>query len=113
MYSISRIIVACRSKPVNGIFRLLSQATGTPGTLPHEVSKFNAAAESWWNPGNDTTGPLLAFNAVRVPFIESAARTAGMPGLHGNTALDVGCGGGILSEVCGLRSSAQGLAAVA
>ena len=43
-------------------------------------------------------------NAIRIPLVESAllkdkTSQAGQPPLHGYSILDVGCGGGILSEV--------------
>ena len=47
-------------------------------------------------------------NAIRIPLVKSALlrdtqsphqSVAGQPPLHGCSILDVGCGGGILSEV--------------
>lgn len=57
-----------------------------------EISKFEQLAARWW----DTRGemaPLHVINPVRLAYIE---RTAG--GLAGKRAVDVGCGGGILTE---------------
>lgn len=58
---------------------------------PKEIAKFDKFAAQWW----DYHGPLKtlhAINPLRLKFIE-----AWVP-LHGKTVLDVGCGGGILSE---------------
>jgi len=56
-----------------------------------EVAKFTALAQSWWDPKGPSK-PLHELNPLRLGFIESAVR------LRGADVLDVGCGGGILSE---------------
>lgn len=58
---------------------------------PAEVAKFEAMAARWWDEGAEMA-PLHAINALRTGFIAERAR------LQGCKALDVGCGGGILSE---------------
>ena len=71
-----------------------------------EASKFVLSSNEWWDVGGVQKG-LHAMNQVRVPFVKHAllkSRTseieamAGQP-LSGFSILDVGCGGGILSEV--------------
>jgi 2-polyprenyl-6-hydroxyphenyl methylase / 3-demethylubiquinone-9 3-methyltransferase len=58
---------------------------------PGEILHFDGHAVDWWN----INGPLKALheiNPLRVQYIEKHA------GITGKTFLDVGCGGGILSE---------------
>jgi 2-polyprenyl-6-hydroxyphenyl methylase/3-demethylubiquinone-9 3-methyltransferase len=59
---------------------------------PAELAKFSALAHRWWDPTSDFK-PLHDINPLRLDYI---ARRSG--GLEGKTALDVGCGGGILAE---------------
>jgi 2-polyprenyl-6-hydroxyphenyl methylase / 3-demethylubiquinone-9 3-methyltransferase len=71
-----------------------------------EIKKFSAVGKDWWNAeSNRGTGPLHAMNPVRVDFIRRtlAAQLSlhSLPPnlqLQGLDILDVGCGGGILSE---------------
>ena len=70
---------------------------------PAEVEKFSAMAAEWWNP-NGKFAPLHKFNPVRLRFIrETAARhfardARALKPFEGLTLLDIGCGGGLLSE---------------
>lgn len=56
-----------------------------------EVAKFDALASRWWD-RNSEFKPLHDINPLRLRFIEETTP------LHGQSCLDVGCGGGILSE---------------
>jgi 2-polyprenyl-6-hydroxyphenyl methylase/3-demethylubiquinone-9 3-methyltransferase len=58
---------------------------------PAELAKFAALAQSWWDPRGPSK-PLHELNPLRLRYIERIVA------LRGIRALDVGCGGGILSE---------------
>jgi 2-polyprenyl-6-hydroxyphenyl methylase/3-demethylubiquinone-9 3-methyltransferase len=70
---------------------------------PLEVAKFSAIAAEWWDPAGKFA-PLHKFNPVRLAFIRSqAAAHFGRDGrslrpFEGLSLLDIGCGGGLLSE---------------
>ena len=73
--------------------------TETVNADPLELEKFSALAHRWW----DTEGefrPLHQLNPVRLAWIDSLAPLAGQ------LVLDVGCGGGILSDAMA-RKGAQ------
>ena len=58
---------------------------------PDEIAKFSALAQDWWNP-NGPMKPLHALNPLRFNYVEKHVKIAGQ------RVLDVGCGGGILTE---------------
>ena len=70
---------------------------------PAEVAKFSAIAAEWWDP-TGKFAPLHKFNPVRLSFLkgEMAAQFGRDPRslrpFEGLTLLDIGCGGGLLSE---------------
>jgi 2-polyprenyl-6-hydroxyphenyl methylase/3-demethylubiquinone-9 3-methyltransferase len=70
-----------------------------PNADPAELAKFSALAHHWWDPGSEFR-PLHEINPLRLEWIE---RVAG--GLAGKAVIDVGCGGGILSEAMALRGA--------
>ena len=74
--------------------------TTTTTVDAEEVSKFGRLASHWWNENGREFGALHRMNRVRVPFIRESLSTDAntvLP-LEGKRFLDVGCGGGILSE---------------
>lgn len=74
-----------------------------PSLDPSEVEKFSAMAAEWWNP-KGKFGVLHVFNPVRLQFIkEQVTARLGRDPLErepfaGLRLLDIGCGGGLLSE---------------
>jgi len=56
-----------------------------------EVRKFEELADRWWDPHSEFK-PLHDINPLRLGYIDQIAK------LNGKHVLDVGCGGGILSE---------------
>ncbi|MDD4927869.1 MAG: bifunctional 2-polyprenyl-6-hydroxyphenol methylase/3-demethylubiquinol 3-O-methyltransferase UbiG [Gallionella sp.] len=70
---------------------------------PIEIEKFSQLAHKWWDPQSEFK-PLHEINPLRLNYIDRLASLAG------KTVLDVGCGGGILSEsMAGLNASVTGI----
>lgn len=66
-------------------------SSSTPNADPLELAKFSAMAQRWWDP--DGPGkPLHDLNPLRLEYVQRAVALAG------SRVVDVGCGGGILSE---------------
>ncbi|HSZ73397.1 MAG TPA: bifunctional 2-polyprenyl-6-hydroxyphenol methylase/3-demethylubiquinol 3-O-methyltransferase UbiG [Rhizomicrobium sp.] len=70
---------------------------------PDEIAKFSAMAEEWWDPCGKFA-PLHKFNPVRLSFIRDTASVhfgrdaRSLKPFEGLSLLDIGCGGGLLSE---------------
>jgi 2-polyprenyl-6-hydroxyphenyl methylase / 3-demethylubiquinone-9 3-methyltransferase len=71
-----------------------------PNVDPAELEKFAALAHHWWDPESTMFGPLHRMNPLRLEWIE---RISG--GLAGKKVVDVGCGGGILTESMAMRGA--------
>jgi 2-polyprenyl-6-hydroxyphenyl methylase/3-demethylubiquinone-9 3-methyltransferase len=65
---------------------------------PAELQKFSELAHRWWDPAGSFR-PLHEINPLRLDWIDQRAA------LPGKRVLDVGCGGGILSEAMSARGA--------
>ena len=65
---------------------------------PAEIAKFEELAARWWDPHSEFK-PLHDINPLRLDYIER------LEPLHGKRVLDVGCGGGLLSEGMAARGA--------
>jgi len=70
---------------------------------PHELDKFSQLAHRWWDPQSEFR-PLHEINPLRLAWIDGHANLAG------KAVLDIGCGGGILSEsMAGVGATVTGI----
>ena len=65
---------------------------------PQELAKFSDLAHRWWDTESEFR-PLHQINPLRLDWIESHSRVAG------KRVLDIGCGGGILSDAMARRGA--------
>jgi 2-polyprenyl-6-hydroxyphenyl methylase/3-demethylubiquinone-9 3-methyltransferase len=72
--------------------------TQTLNADPAELEKFSALAHHWWDPQSEFR-PLHEINPLRLDWIDRQA------GLAGKRVVDIGCGGGILSESMAARGA--------
>ena len=78
-----------------------ASAAAKPNVDPGELAKFASLAHHWWDPDSAMFGPLHRINPLRLDWLD---RVAG--GLAGKKVVDVGCGGGILTEAMAARGAA-------
>ena len=79
-----------------------------------EIEKFSKIAEEWWNP-NGKFKPLHNFNPIRIKYIKDNIikdfniKASSKP-FKNIKILDIGCGGGLLSEpMCRLGADVTGI----
>jgi len=70
----------------------------TTNVDPAELAKFSELAHRWWDPASEFK-PLHEINPLRLDYIDRIASLAG------KQVIDVGCGGGILSEAMAARGA--------
>ena len=79
-----------------------------------EIEKFSKIAEEWWNPDGKFK-PLHKFNPIRISYLkENIIKTFKLDNkrtpLKNIKILDIGCGGGLLSEpMCRLGATVTGI----
>ena len=75
----------------------------SPSADPKEIERFDALAEDWWDESGPMA-PLHKLNPVRLAYIRDricahrGTSASGRRPLDGLRVLDIGCGGGLLSE---------------
>lgn len=80
-----------------------SEAAAALTVDPREAEHFGRLAADWWDP-NGSSAMLHRLNPVRLAFLREAidqhwgGNTESVKPLAGKTALDVGCGAGLLAE---------------
>ncbi|URL57358.1 bifunctional 2-polyprenyl-6-hydroxyphenol methylase/3-demethylubiquinol 3-O-methyltransferase UbiG [Luteibacter flocculans] len=67
------------------------QTQANPNVSAEEIARFEKLAARWWDPDGESR-PLHDLNPVRAAYV------AGRANLRGARVVDVGCGGGLLSE---------------
>jgi 2-polyprenyl-6-hydroxyphenyl methylase/3-demethylubiquinone-9 3-methyltransferase len=72
--------------------------TATLNADPQELAKFSELAHRWWDPHSEFR-PLHQINPLRLDWIDGLAH------LRGKSVVDIGCGGGILSESMARRGA--------
>jgi 2-polyprenyl-6-hydroxyphenyl methylase/3-demethylubiquinone-9 3-methyltransferase len=66
---------------------------------PQELAKFSDLAHKWWDPDSEFR-PLHQINPLRLDWIEQR-----VGGISGRQVVDIGCGGGILSDSMARRGA--------
>ncbi len=79
-----------------------------------EIEKFSKMADEWWNPEGKFK-PLHRFNPIRIEYIKNCIinhfniKNRTQP-LKNISILDIGCGGGLLSEpMCAMGANVTGM----
>lgn len=89
----------CLASEHRELLKRLLISRGRMSNVDHsEISKFEALASRWWDTESEFK-PLHDINPLRTNYIDSQVHLAG------KKVLDVGCGGGLLSEAMALRGA--------
>lgn len=76
----------------------VNQSSRRENVDPAELARFGQLAARWWDP-NGEARPLHDLNPARLGYVAERV------GLNGAEVLDVGCGGGLLSEALAARGA--------
>jgi 2-polyprenyl-6-hydroxyphenyl methylase/3-demethylubiquinone-9 3-methyltransferase len=76
-----------------------SSTQNTTNVDSHEIKKFEDVAHRWWDRDSEFK-PLHEINPLRLNYIDEHSN-----GIKSKKVIDVGCGGGILSESMALRGA--------
>ncbi len=76
---------------------MLAEIKNKNTVLKDEIVKFEAIADDWWNP-HGKFKPLHDITPIRLEFITSRVKKYLNLPLQKTSVLDVGCGGGLISE---------------
>jgi 2-polyprenyl-6-hydroxyphenyl methylase/3-demethylubiquinone-9 3-methyltransferase len=76
----------------------MTDTTQTRNVDAAEIAKFDELSSRWWDRDSEF-GPLHEINPLRLDYIDRIAD------IEGKRVLDVGCGGGLLSEAMALRGA--------
>jgi 2-polyprenyl-6-hydroxyphenyl methylase/3-demethylubiquinone-9 3-methyltransferase len=91
------------TSPIHRPISSLAEDRASSSVDPEEIAKFTRLAAEWWDP-NGKFRPLHQFNPVRLGFIRAMAAAhfardeKSLAPFSGLSLLDIGCGGGLLSE---------------
>ena len=78
----------------------MPQSVASDNVDAGELEKFASLAHHWWDPESEMFGPLHRMNPLRLDWIELMSG-----GIANKRVVDVGCGGGILTEALARRGA--------
>lgn len=81
-----------------------SQSAASPNVDPNEVAKFTKLADEWWDK-QGAFATLHEINPLRLNWITDAVAEIMGTDLEGLRVVDIGCGGGILTESMARRGA--------